>query len=399
MASRTATDDKQSRLSAVLRSERGARDGANEIDRSLPARRVPGADLSARQDDTVVLRTVGDDESDDGGVAGDRVMWSRQLTTAFLRHANGGTHDQVTAPQRPVGPDDGAYADQPVTHNNGQVGTDASALSSTSLRPTAATTDRTLDRPVAGSNAAAAPARRPVPGPAAPARPAVPATAATARTAAGRSTTAARHDDPRSGQRKVYEELGRWIGVAQGALIFLAMLCLAQLIVLLFIERGLADAITGGGGGPQALLAHQKASTVMIPVLVAVALLVTGFAAWHATAVALADSATPPSRLADIPRSLWAVLFSAGLLLGVSLAASGSVLAVARQVNGLSALACGALLAVCLFAARSLGVRYNAHLADQMRRAADASTRPTTSDPRRALVSDGNRAGTEPSMG
>ena len=166
------------------------------------------------------------------------------------------------------------------------------------------------------------------------------------------------NEEPASGVqrlRALFQELGAWTALAQVALLAVGMLCIIQVFVLIVVSSYLSDARSQGGLAAGSLDAHAKVDGVMLPALLAFAVIAFAFAAWRSFAGrgSQAESGLL-GRPLGLPMSLWFVLAAALVLLFVILADVPAAVPAAQRITQWAMFACALLGAACFAASRGL---------------------------------------------
>ena len=178
-----------------------------------------------------------------------------------------------------------------------------------------------------------------------------PADGTTASTPAAGQDTA---DTP--AWRAVLREAGTWTAVSQFTLLFIAMLCVFQVVVLLVVNQFLSQAQTQEVVAADMLAAHAKVATVMLPALVGGAFAAAAFAAWRAHTDPQQRDDTAPLRrwVLGLPVAIWAVIVTATMLLSVVLFGTSATVAEAQRMTLWALGACTLLCIACVAAPRGL---------------------------------------------
>jgi hypothetical protein len=157
--------------------------------------------------------------------------------------------------------------------------------------------------------------------------------------------------------RAAFQELGAWTAVAQVALLAVGMLCIIQVFVLIVVNSYLGDARSGGDVETGSLAAHAKVDGVMLPALLACALVAFAFAAWRSAVSRSEGSARSGGILGSplgVPIALWRVLLAAITLLLVIIAGTPPTVAAALRITQWAIFACALLGTACFAAPRGL---------------------------------------------
>jgi hypothetical protein len=178
--------------------------------------------------------------------------------------------------------------------------------------------------------------------------------------------------------RAALHDAGTWTAVAQFTLLFIAMLCVFQVVVLVVVNRFLSQALTQAAVAADMLAAHAKVATVMLPALFGGASAAAALAAWRARTDPQPrdDTAWLRRWVLGLPVAIWGVIVTATVLLMVVLFGAASTVVEAQRTTLWAIGVCTLLGIACVVAPRGLA-------APQDDDADDAGGESRTDDARR----------------
>lgn len=153
--------------------------------------------------------------------------------------------------------------------------------------------------------------------------------------------------------RTSFREIGGWTAAAQIGLLIVSLLCVFQVVVLLVVLRFLGEPdVSETVETADLLLAHRRATTIMLPALVIGALAAAALAIWRVRRST--DDAAPAAALLGVPASLWAMVAAAGVVAAIAATSGASTPDQAQRVTLLAVAACALLGATAFIAPRGL---------------------------------------------
>ncbi|MBW3605971.1 MAG: hypothetical protein KY460_13920 [Actinobacteria bacterium] len=153
--------------------------------------------------------------------------------------------------------------------------------------------------------------------------------------------------------RTIFREIGAWTAVAQIGLLIVSLLCVFQVVVLLVVLWFLVQAeVSETVETADMLLAHRRATTIMLPALVIGALATAALAIWRIRRTT--EDAAPAAGLLGVPASLWAMVAAAGVVAAIAATSEASTPAQAQRITLLAVAACALLGATAFLAPRGL---------------------------------------------